>query len=1017
MNNFSPLAKILDENRLKGPNYSDWKRNLNIVLTAEKLVHVLNEEPPIMLEPGADDDAQEAYQLWFDHDSLAKCYILASLENRLQKQHEKMATAKDIMASLKEMFGQQNRSARQSAMKGLMSTKMTEGTPVHDHVMTMIGFINELESLGSEMDNETKIDAILSSLPDSFNQFVLNFNMNKMVVTLPELRNMLQRAEELIKKEKPVIMIAEKGKSSKPKYKNKKRNFGNNKGFKQIPGGNAKKVKRDKSEDACHFCGKKGHWKRNCYQYLASLKKPSEGFKQDGLYFLSPALNSIACIEKDFHENILSKRKRDEVAPTYLWHLRLGHINVERINRLVKDGPLDFLKIESYPTCEPCLQGKMTKLPFSGKGERALGVLDLIHSDVCGPINHVARGGFSYFITFTDDYSRYGYIYLMKHKSESFEKFKEFRNEVEKQKGRNIKCLRSDRGGEYLSDEFKNYLRDNGILSQLTPPRTPQHNGVSERRNRTLLDMVRTMMSAMDLPTSFWGYALETAIYLLNRVPTKSAPKTPYEMWTNKRPSVKHLKIWGCHAHVKKQSADKLESRTIKCNFVGYPKETIGYYFYNPNEQKVIISRNAFFLENEFADNCNMSNKITLEEIMEPNDEINSQKEIQDSIPILNESMVPTRKSNRIVRPPVRLTLLNENYSMISEECEKDPTTYKEAMLDIDKNKWIIAMQSEMDSMYSNEVWTLVDRPNGIKTIGCKWVFKRKRGPDGKVETYKARLVAKGYNQKEGIDYEETFSPVVMLKSIRILLAIAAYYDYEIWQMDVKTAFLNGHLQEDIYMDQPDGFISKRQEHKVCKLKKSIYGLKQASRSWNIRFDETIKQFGFSQNLDEACVYKKTQGNAITFLVLYVDDILLIGNDIGMLSTVKLWLSNHFSMKDLGDATYILGLKLYRDRSNRLLGLSQSAYINKIVAKFNMQDSKKGFVPFRHGIFLSKKMSPKSDIELERMKNCPYASAVGSLMYAMLCTRPDIAQAISVVSRYQSNPGEEHWTAVKHIFK
>ncbi|GKV20304.1 hypothetical protein SLEP1_g30453 [Rubroshorea leprosula] len=234
MNNFSPLAKILDENRLK--------------------------EPPIMLEPGVDDNAQEAYQLWFDHDSLAKCYILASLENRLQKQHEKMATVKDITASLKKMFGQQN-STRQFAMKRLMSTKMTEGTPVHDDVMTMIGFINKLDSLGSKMDNETKIDAILSSLPDSFNQFVLNFNMNMMVVTLYKLCNMLQRVEELIKKEKLVIMIIEKGKSLKPKYKNKKRNFGNNKGFKQIPKGTAKKVKRDKSEDACHFCGKKGHWK------------------------------------------------------------------------------------------------------------------------------------------------------------------------------------------------------------------------------------------------------------------------------------------------------------------------------------------------------------------------------------------------------------------------------------------------------------------------------------------------------------------------------------------------------------------------------------------------------------------------------------------------------------------------------------------------------------------------------------------------------------------------------------
>ena len=185
---------------------------------------------------------------------------------------------------------------------------------------------------------------------------------------------------------------------------------------------------------------------------------------------------------------------------------------------------------------------------------------------------------------------------------------------------------------------------------------------------------------------------------------------------------------------------------------------------------------------------------------------------------------------------------------------------------------------------------------------------------EGNVITYKARLVAKGFRQKQGIDYDETFSPVAMLKSIRILLAIASHYDYEIWQMDVKTAFLNGYLSKDVYMIQPEGFTSHDSE-KVCKLQKSIYGLKQASRSWNICFDEIIKNFGFSQNIDEPCVYKKVSGSAIVFLVLYVDDILLIGNDVPTLQYVKIWLSKNFSIKDLGEAAYILGIRIYRDRS------------------------------------------------------------------------------------------------------
>ena len=354
---------------------------------------------------------------------------------------------------------------------------------------------------------------------------------------------------------------------------------------------------------------------------------------------------------------------------------------------------------------------------------------------------------------------------------------------------------------------------------------------------------------------------------------------------------------------------------------------------------------------------------------------------------------------------------------MESEEHDNDPFNYQEAMTDKDVENWKRAMESEMDSMYTNQVWTLVDKLEGIKPIGCKWVYKRKIGPNGKVETYKARLVAKGYNQKAGIDYEETFSPVAMLKSIRILLSIAAHYDYEIWQMDVKTAFLNGHIREEIFMDQPEGFISHGQESKVCKLMRSIYGLKQASRSWNIRFDEAIKSFGFSQNMDEPCVYKRVSGSTITFLVLYVDDILLIGNDVGAMSSIKIWLSSHFAMKDLGEASYILEIKLFRDRKKRLLGLSQVNYIDKILARFSMQDSKKGFSTFRHGVHLSNQMCPKTQEEREKMRNCPYASAVGSLMFAMLCTRPDIYYAVSIVSRYQSNPGSVHWTAVKHILK
>ncbi|XP_071694321.1 uncharacterized protein [Rutidosis leptorrhynchoides] len=192
---------------------------------------------------------------------------------------------------------------------------------------------------------------------------------------------------------------------------------------------------------------------------------------------------------------------------------------------------------------------------------------------------------------------------------------------------------------------------------------------------------------------------------------------------------------------------------------------------------------------------------------------------------------------------------------------QSEPTNYKDATLDHESKKWYEAMNDEMQYMYDNEVWDLVDLPLNRKAVGSKWIFKKKTDMDGNVHTFKARLVAKGFTQTHGIDYDRTFSPVAMLKSIRILIAIAAYYDYEIWQMDVKIAFLNGHLSEDVYMEQPEGFVNPKYHNKVCKIKRAIYGLKQASRSWNLRFDEKIKEFDFIKNEDEPCVYKRASGS------------------------------------------------------------------------------------------------------------------------------------------------------------
>nr|GFB24461.1 retrotransposon protein, putative, Ty1-copia subclass [Tanacetum cinerariifolium] len=404
-----------------------------------------------------------------------------------------------------------------------------------------------------------------------------------------------------------------------------------------------------------------------------------------------------------------------------------------------------------------------------------------------------------------------------------------------------------------------------------------------------------------------------------------------------------------------------------------YLKETTGYSFYYPPENKVLVARNAKFLENSLIDQEASGSLEDLEIIQE-----------EDTHPFLDTSL--NHKEDDLE--------INEPQSDI---------------VPIRRSTQIRHAPDQMQSMKDNEVWVLVELPPNGKTVGNKWLFKKKTDMDGNVHIYKARLVAKGFTQTSGIDYEETFSPVADIRAIRILIAIAVYYDYEIWQMDVKIVFLNGYLNEEVYIEQPEGLVNPKYPNRVCKLKRSIYGLKQASRQWNKRFDDEIKKFGFTQNRDETCVYIKASGSNITFLILYVDDILIMGNSIPMLQSVKPYLEKCFAMKDLGEATYILGIKIYRDRSKRLIGLCQSAYIEKILKRYCMENSKRGSIPMQEKLKLSKSQCASTLAEMKRMQNVPYASVVGSIMYAMRCTRPDVAFAQNITSRFQQNP--ELWVS------
>ena len=337
---------------------------------------------------------------------------------------------------------------------------------------------------------------------------------------------------------------------------------------------------------------------------------------------------------------------------------------------------------------------------------------------------------------------------------------------------------------------------------------------------------------------------------------------------------------------------------------------------------------------------------------------------------------------------------------------EDEPQSFKEAMSSPEAPYWKEAINDEVEFILQNHMWELVDLPPGSKPLGYKWIFKKKMKADGSSDKYKARLLIKGYEQKEGLEYFDTYSPVTRISSIRMLIAIAAIHNLEIHQMDVKTTLLNGDLDEEIYMKQPEGFIVSGQEKKVCRLAKSLYGLKQAPMLWHEKFDNVMMTDGFKINECDKCVYVKNTEHGFVIICLYVDDILIMGSNNEVIKTTKEMFNNKFDMKDLGVADVILGIKISKTSDGLIL--SQLHYIEKILKKFKQDDSSPMRTPVDVNLHLFKNNG-------KRISQQEYAQAIGSLMYVMNCTRPNIAYVVSKLSRYTSNPGPDHWKAVVRV--
>ncbi|KAI3723576.1 hypothetical protein L2E82_35254 [Cichorium intybus] len=1067
------ILSLCSKVQLNGTNYNDWIRNIKMALRYENKEYVLETELVDIDPETATPEEIALYQKHSDDVTKVACIMIATMNPELQRIYEDYWPF-EMHKDLAEKFRKQERIERCEVVKDFTNSKPKDRESICTHVQRMQGYVERLRKLAMPVPeqlaaNMTELHCMLRVAEDGMKGKSVP-SVNKPVLAIgsgkgkkrkgPPKQNWREKVQVGSSSngsrtktshipcvanpdEANCFYCKEKGhwNRSFPKYlqdvkdgKVKPSTTGIYTISKNSPSSNSWVL-----DTGCgfHICSdlqglKESREVEHDRLNLIMGNRRSSPITKIGVYSLVLSSDvSIelfnCCYSPEMARNIISFHALFRQGFQFSFDNKIGSISVFKNGILIFtaypcDGVYETVEcvdnlghsvnyidstsgVEkaclSDDVCESCLLGKMTKSPFKGSFERGKGLLDIIHTDVCGPFRSTTKDGTRFYVTFTDDFSRYSYIYLIKHKSDTFEKFKEFKNEVENQLGRKIKMLRSDRGGEYLSIEFLDYLKEYGIVSQLTPPRTPQLNGVAERRNRTLLDMVRSMMSRASLPIYFWGYALETAAHILNLVPTKKVAKTPHEMWTGKVPSLAHIKVWGCEAFVRRETQDKLAERSERCFFLGYPKQSFGYIFYRPSEDVVFVARRAVIRERELIFKEDSGSTIDLEEIQESSDDATlgeTSNQHEEEVPVgPTDVSLPLRRSGRVSMPPefYGFHITSDADTFVSDRTLinlDEPSNYQEAVAGPKSAKWKEAMDSEIKSMYDNQVWNLVDNVPGRKTVGCKWIFKKKTDMDGKVHTFKARLVAKGFTQTPRVDYDETFSPIAKIKSIRIMLAIAAFHDYEIWQMDVKTAFLNGKLTEDVYMNQPEGFVDAKYPNKVCKLERSIYGLKQASRSWNLCFHEKVKEFGFSRSEDESCVYVKASGSIVTFLVLYVDDILLMGNDIPTLQGVKAWLGKCFAMKDLGEAAYILGIRILRDRKKRLIGLSQ-------------------------GTYLEKTQSPSTDEEIAEMSRVPYASAIGSIMYAMTCTRPDVAFALSMVSRYQGNPGRAHWIAVKNILK
>jgi len=738
------------------------------------------------------------------------------------------------------------------------------------------------------------------------------------------------------------------------------------------------------------------------------------GARQSGGGLYKVAM-TVVVPEKAAEINVLTS---DDILQLY--HERMGHQNKRHIKNVIEE---EFsIKVEvNTETCEGCMYGKAHKLKF-GTRERATAPGELIHADVCGPFETPSAKGYRYFVLFKDDFSRYRHVFFLKEKSEVASKLEQMLAET-KTIGHTVKEFLSDNGTEFNNDAVRQILSRYGIRQRLICPYTAEQNGCSERDNRTIVEAARTLLHSHDgLPKVLWAEMMNTAAYVLNRTGVSSIDKkSPFELWFGKKPGIKHLRVIGtkCYILVPDHKRKKLDKKALKCVLIGYDGDD-NYRVWNQESNSVYRSRDVRFeQENLFNSRRPVESPVTLEPLSADDSDGDIQRSDASTDTTENSSVNDDdeRSSTTEGRQLRDRSLINlparfQDYAMNVETVfGQEPETYDEAVNSNQHAKWLEAMDSEMHSLNENETWTLEDLPIGRKAIPCKWVYKIKQNPDGSVDRYKARLVIKGCSQRKGVDYGETFSPVVRASSIRAVLSVAASQNMVLAQFDVSTAFLYGSLEEEIYMHQPEGFSDG--SGRVCRLKRSLYGLKQAPRCWNKRFGNFLRQLGFEQNEADPCIFMRFKGNEKIIIALYVDDGLIASTNEAEVRNLIADLESEFKIT-AKEASYLLGLEI-KVQPDGSIKICQEGYTKRILERFGMAECRPSSTPV-----IKEPGKVDDSMKSEYSDNCQlfsYRSAVGALLYLSTGSRPDIAYAVGQASRNLEKPSHEDFVAVKRIFR